>query len=127
MSACRMLAGGRADDPDGLGGGFQAGCGRGAVAELGGAAPGDRTMLDALLPAAAAFRTPRPPRRTPATRSVLPLRLPRQVPGRRPGWFPGAVRSSYLGERAVGHPDPGRGGRGLAPRYVPQTGTNAGR
>ncbi|CAM5501718.1 dihydroxyacetone kinase subunit L [Streptomyces spiroverticillatus] len=81
-----------------------------AVAQLGGAAPGDKTMLDALIPAvealetaaekddtkddaAAAFRAARDAAESGALATV-PLRA-------RKG------RASYLGERSVGHQDPG--------------------
>ncbi|MFJ2742402.1 dihydroxyacetone kinase subunit DhaL [Streptomyces sp. NPDC087440] len=76
-----------------------------AVAQLGGAAPGDKTMLDALIPAVealeaaekddapAAFRAARDAAESGALATV-PLRA-------RKG------RASYLGERSVGHQDPG--------------------
>lgn len=69
-----------------------------AVAELGGAGPGDRTMLDALLPAVAAAETgslieaaQAAAEGAEATASMLP-RL---------------GRASYLGQRALGTPDGG--------------------
>jgi dihydroxyacetone kinase len=84
---------------------FGAGCT--AIAELGGAAAGDRTMLDALLPAAAAFEAGVSSRRTraEALRSAADaategVRATAQMVARR-------GRSSYLGERVLGHPDPG--------------------
>jgi dihydroxyacetone kinase-like protein len=68
-----------------------------AVAALGGAQPGDKTMLDALVPAAAALDTSwaaaaRAAREGAA--ATVPLRA-------RKG------RASYLGERSEGHEDPG--------------------
>jgi triose/dihydroxyacetone kinase / FAD-AMP lyase (cyclizing) len=78
-----------------------------AIAELGGAEPGDRTMLDALHPASAALEQAlaegTPPREA----------LRRAVSAAREGAAGTARiaarrgRSSYLGERAIGHPDPG--------------------
>jgi triose/dihydroxyacetone kinase / FAD-AMP lyase (cyclizing) len=78
-----------------------------AISELGGAKAGDRTMLDALYPAAAAFRTAldqgspwldavkasatAAERGAQATANLVPRR----------------GRSVYIGERALGSPDPG--------------------
>ncbi|MFF2572604.1 dihydroxyacetone kinase subunit DhaL [Streptomyces sp. NPDC058084] len=68
-----------------------------AVAQLGGAQAGDKTMLDALLPAAEALGSSFAAARQAAEAGALatvPLRA-------RKG------RASYLGERSVGHQDPG--------------------
>ncbi|MEV6327815.1 dihydroxyacetone kinase subunit DhaL [Streptomyces sp. NPDC051909] len=68
-----------------------------AVAQLGGARPGDKTMLDALVPAAEALGTSFAAAREAAEAGALatvPLRA-------RKG------RASYLGERSIGHQDPG--------------------
>ncbi|MFF2847757.1 dihydroxyacetone kinase subunit DhaL [Streptomyces sp. NPDC058001] len=68
-----------------------------AVATLGGAAPGDKTMLDALVPAADALRDSFEAARDAADKGALattPL-LARKG------------RASYLGERSIGHQDPG--------------------
>ncbi|MBT2470339.1 dihydroxyacetone kinase subunit L [Streptomyces sp. ISL-66] len=68
-----------------------------AVAALGGAAPGDKTMLDALVPGVAALTVSYGAARAAAEEGALatvPLRA-------RKG------RASYLGERSVGHQDPG--------------------
>jgi dihydroxyacetone kinase len=84
---------------------FQAGCT--AIAELGGAAAGDCTMLDALLPAAAAFEGAVNSRRT------RPEALRRAADAAAEGvratakMVPRRGRSSYLGERGLGNPDPG--------------------
>ncbi|MYU55889.1 dihydroxyacetone kinase subunit L [Streptomyces sp. SID7805] len=67
-----------------------------AVAQLGGAAPGDKTMLDALVPAVgagAAFDAAAAAAAEGALATV-PLQA-------RKG------RASYLGERSIGHQDPG--------------------
>ncbi|WP_435017298.1 dihydroxyacetone kinase subunit DhaL [Tundrisphaera sp. TA3] len=69
------------------------------VIELGGARAGDRTMLDALIPASEALAEGRSLREAieaaeagaEATAAMMPRR----------------GRSSYLGDRALGHPDPG--------------------
>ncbi|MEO3762487.1 dihydroxyacetone kinase subunit DhaL [Streptomyces sp. B8F3] len=71
--------------------------GVGAVAKLGGAAPGDKTMLDALTPAVAALADGYGAARAAAEKGAqdtIPLRA-------RKG------RASYLGERSIGHQDPG--------------------
>ncbi|GAA2673063.1 dihydroxyacetone kinase subunit DhaL [Streptomyces lunalinharesii] len=68
-----------------------------AVRELGGAAPGDKTMIDALEPAVAALDTSLAAAAEAAdegARSTVPM-LARKG------------RASYLGERSVGHQDPG--------------------
>ncbi|MFF8386353.1 dihydroxyacetone kinase subunit DhaL [Streptomyces kanasensis] len=72
-----------------------------AVARLGGARAGDKTMLDALEPAVAALGQDRPDAVAAAARAAAegaeatgPMRA-------RKG------RASYLGERSVGHRDPG--------------------
>ncbi|MEU9759235.1 dihydroxyacetone kinase subunit DhaL [Streptomyces sp. NPDC047985] len=73
------------------------GVGVAAVAQLGGAQAGDKTMLDALLPAAEALVTSFEEARKAAEAGALatvPL-LARKG------------RASYLGERSIGHQDPG--------------------
>jgi dihydroxyacetone kinase len=72
--------------------------GVGAIAELGGAKVGDRTMLDALIPAAAALRTGVLADAVAAARKGTDETATIQA---RRG------RSSYLGERALGIVDPG--------------------
>jgi len=68
-----------------------------AVAQLGGAAPGDKTMLDALVPAVDALGTSYGAARAAAENGALAT-VPLQA---RKG------RASYLGERSIGHQDPG--------------------
>lgn len=71
--------------------------GVGAVAQLGGAAPGDKTMLDALVPGVGALSTSYRAAQAAAeqgARATVPLQA-------RKG------RASYLGERSIGHQDPG--------------------
>ncbi|WP_318211531.1 MULTISPECIES: dihydroxyacetone kinase subunit DhaL [unclassified Streptomyces] len=73
------------------------GSGVAAVSQLGGAQAGDKTMLDALMPAVEGLRDSFGAARTAAEDGALatvPLRA-------RKG------RASYLGERSVGHQDPG--------------------
>jgi dihydroxyacetone kinase len=84
---------------------FQSGCA--GIAELGGATRGDRTMLDALLPAAEALqeavhsgRSVSDALRAAAAAAAAGARATADMMPRR-------GRSSYLGARALGHPDPG--------------------
>jgi dihydroxyacetone kinase len=84
---------------------FAAGCA--AVSALGGAKAGDRTMLDAMLPAAQALRDG-----AQADLSATQA-LKNACHAAKTGCAATAAlsarrgRSSYLGERALGHPDPG--------------------
>lgn len=71
--------------------------GVGAVAQLGGAAPGDKTMLDALVPGVSAMSTSYRAGADAAENGALAT-VPLQA---RKG------RASYLGERSIGHQDPG--------------------
>ncbi|MFC8226241.1 dihydroxyacetone kinase subunit DhaL [Streptomyces sp. NPDC057287] len=73
------------------------GAGVTAVAELGGAKAGDKTMLDALLPAVAVVGASFDRAREAALAGALET-VPLQA---RKG------RASYLGERSIGHQDPG--------------------
>ncbi|MEU5373576.1 dihydroxyacetone kinase subunit DhaL [Streptomyces sp. NPDC005951] len=68
-----------------------------AVGQLGGAQAGDKTMLDALLPAAEALATSFDGAAQ-AARAGAVATVPMQA---RKG------RASYLGERSIGHQDPG--------------------
>ncbi|MFF8606916.1 dihydroxyacetone kinase subunit DhaL [Streptomyces sp. NPDC015346] len=68
-----------------------------AVSRLGGAQAGDKTMLDALFPAAEALGESFDAARDAAERGALAT-VPLQA---RKG------RASYLGERSIGHQDPG--------------------
>ncbi|KPI10649.1 dihydroxyacetone kinase, L subunit [Actinobacteria bacterium OV450] len=71
--------------------------GVGAVAQLGGAAPGDKTMLDALVPGVAELGTSYRAAAQAAERGALAT-----VP-----MLARKGRASYLGERSIGHQDPG--------------------
>lgn len=68
-----------------------------AVMQLGGAAPGDKTMIDTLVPAVDALAESFAAARTAAEEGALST-TPLQA---RKG------RASYLGERSIGHQDPG--------------------
>ncbi|MEV7069745.1 dihydroxyacetone kinase subunit DhaL [Streptomyces sp. NPDC093990] len=68
-----------------------------AVMTLGGAAPGDKTMIDTLVPAVDALGTGFAAARSAAEEGALAT-TPLQA---RKG------RASYLGERSIGHQDPG--------------------
>ncbi|MFE9644528.1 dihydroxyacetone kinase subunit DhaL [Streptomyces sp. NPDC006365] len=68
-----------------------------AVMQLGGAAPGDKTMIDALVPAVDALGESFAAARAAAEEGALAT-TPLQA---RKG------RASYLGERSIGHQDPG--------------------
>ncbi|MFO0954138.1 MAG: DAK2 domain-containing protein [Isosphaeraceae bacterium] len=84
---------------------FRHGCQ--GVIELGGAGRGDRTMLDALMPACDAFES------AVSNGAVVPDALAASADSAEYGatetteMLPRRGRSSYLGRRAVGHPDPG--------------------
>ncbi len=106
LAAAERLASSPAIDPLAWADAFAAGCAR--VGEVGGASVGDRTMLDAARaglrdvlcgdlrsgvpwPAALAAAAEAAARGAEATAALAPRR----------------GRSSYLGDRALGHPDPG--------------------
>jgi len=76
---------------------LQAGCD--GVADIGGATEGDRTMLDALVPAARALNAHRSMQQA-LTAAQAGCNATAQMVARR-------GRSSYLGQRVVGHIDPG--------------------
>src|SRR6185437_14283647 len=93
--------------PDGLAWATALVAGCEGVMALGGARPGDRTMLDALVPAAEALQS--------ALRAGRPWRealggavdAAREGAARTATMAPRRGRSSYLGDRALGHVDPG--------------------
>jgi dihydroxyacetone kinase len=70
-----------------------------AISELGGAERGDRTMLDALVPFVKALRS----RETPIAAVEAAERGVEATAQMKPR----QGRSSYLGDRVLGHPDPG--------------------
>ncbi len=84
------------EQPGAWGAALRAGCD--GIGTLGGAAPGDRTMLDALDPAATALAA-----------SGIDAAVAAAEAGaeRTAAMPPRRGRSSYLGDRALGHADPG--------------------
>ena len=104
LRASRRLAGIEAPSPSDWADAFRLAVQ--AISELGGAKPGDRTMVDALQPAAEAFAGA-------AERLPLPQAWQLAVDAARSGaaatgaMLPRLGRASYLGERALGHRDAG--------------------
>lgn len=105
LRASARLQTGPPTDPKTWAEALQAGCA--GIGELGGIGPGDRTMLDALLPAAealvAALDAKRPladALRATAEAAEIGARATAMMSPRR-------GRSSSLGDRALGHPDAG--------------------
>lgn len=84
---------------------FQDGCA--GIAELGGATRGDRTMLDALLPAAEAFQEAVHLGRSVSDALQAAAAAASAGTQATADMMPRRGRSSYLGARALGHPDPG--------------------
>lgn len=83
---------------------LQAGCD--GMVRLGGASAGDRTMLDALIPAAAALSSQA--KGVATADAVLQLAIAAEIGAEATRtMLPSKGRSSYLGERALGHVDPG--------------------
>ncbi|WP_066951643.1 dihydroxyacetone kinase subunit DhaK [Microtetraspora fusca] len=78
-----------------------------AVSELGGAEVGDRTMLDALVPAADALRQALDGGAEPCGALSAAVEAARKGTAATAAMTPRRGRSSYLGERAVGRVDPG--------------------
>jgi dihydroxyacetone kinase len=100
-----FLEGGPADDPSRWATAVLEGCG--AISELGGAKVGDRTMLDALTPFAQTFRdgiTAGLPVKDVLADAVMAAEEGAKATAR---MIPRRGRSSYLGERTLGYPDPG--------------------
>lgn len=106
MRGARIIAqGGARPDARGLASAFRAGVD--AIAELGGARPGDRTMLDALVPAAEAFEA--------AANDGIPLpeAWRASIAAADKGLAatadmrPRLGRAAYIGDRALGTPDAG--------------------
>lgn len=78
-----------------------------AVAELGGAKPGDRTMLDALRPAAEAYAAGLGRGQDPGTAWASAVRAAQDGAAATAAMLPRLGRAAYLGERALGTPDAG--------------------
>lgn len=105
LRAAATLAGQQAEDPLVWAVSFEAGCN--AVAELGGATRGDRTMLDALLPAAAALRAALAAQLDVSEALIACVEAAERGAAETERMLPRRGRSSYLGERVLGHRDPG--------------------
>lgn len=78
-----------------------------AISELGGAKPGDRTMLDALVPAADAFESALDAGKPFAQAWRATVSAAQTGAQNTAQMTPRAGRASYLGERAIGTPDGG--------------------
>jgi dihydroxyacetone kinase len=78
-----------------------------AIAELGGAQLGDRTMLDALSPFAMNFDAEIRQGTTPAEALESGVRAAEIRADATASMLPRRGRASYLGNRVIGHPDPG--------------------
>ncbi len=78
-----------------------------AISDLGGAKPGDRTMLDALYPAAAAFRQAVERGASWIEAAQEAMSAAEQGARKTADLLPRRGRSVYIGERALGSPDPG--------------------
>lgn len=84
---------------------FSSGCR--AVMDLGGAGKGDRTMLDALLPAAEALEKAASDGATAVEALTYAVEAARVGTDETASLDPRFGRSSYVGTRAIGHVDPG--------------------
>ncbi|PRP87499.1 dihydroxyacetone kinase [Planoprotostelium fungivorum] len=84
---------------------FEAGCG--GITDLGGAKEGDRTMMDALLPAVQAIHKAREEEKQDAEVLKLAADAAQKGADKTKEMQAKKGRSSYLGSRAIGHPDPG--------------------
>jgi triose/dihydroxyacetone kinase / FAD-AMP lyase (cyclizing) len=91
-----------------------------AISELGGAKPGDRTMLDALDPFVKTLRQDIGVKATPELLLVAVEASERGVEATAQ-MKPRMGRSSYLGDRVLGHPDPGAKAISLWLRTVCET------
>lgn len=78
-----------------------------AVTQLGGAKPGDRTMVDALAPALAAWEAALESGAPPAVQLDAAASAADQGAKATADMVPTLGRAAYLGARAVGHPDGG--------------------
>ena len=112
--AGKALGDAAAVDAGGLGAALRAALA--GVQELGQAAPGDKTMVDALIPAVAAYETAQAAGLAAATRAAAEAAakgaaatIPLQA---RKG------RASYLGPRSIGHEDPGAASTALILRAL---------
>ena len=77
-----------------------------AISELGGAKPGDRTMLDALDPLVRTLKEAAS-RQAPREATMAAVEAAERGAEATANTKPRVGRSSYLGDRVLGHPDPG--------------------
>lgn len=105
LRAAHTLDGTAAPRPEDWAGALRAGTN--AIAELGGAVRGDRTMLDALYPAADALTAALAAGRPAGDALRVAVEAAREGAAASARVAARRGRSSYLGERALGHPDPG--------------------
>ncbi|WCK69502.1 dihydroxyacetone kinase family protein [Agrobacterium tumefaciens] len=105
MRASRQLAGLDAPNASQVSEAFLAAVG--AVSDLGGAKPGDRTMIDALHPAAIKFKEKLAEGVSTEAAWAAAVQAGLHGADATKAMMPRLGRASYLGERAVGHPDGG--------------------
>ncbi|KUL94136.1 dihydroxyacetone kinase [Bosea sp. WAO] len=105
LRAARQLAG--QSEPDASAWGRALEAATAAVAELGGARPGDRTMVDALAPALAAWLAAGSEGHSGQGAWLAAVRAAEDGAEATAAMVPKLGRASYLGERAVGAPDGG--------------------
>jgi dihydroxyacetone kinase len=105
MRASRHLAGVVSPSPEKLAEAFSLAVQ--AISDLGGAKPGDRTMIDALRPAADAFTHSLNVGNSLAAAWQAAVDAGVAGADATKTMHPRLGRASYLGERAVGHPDGG--------------------
>jgi dihydroxyacetone kinase len=108
MLLLRAVAGLRANDPEAATTWAEAlRAGTAGIGELGGAAVGERTMLDALVPASEALRSCLHAGNLPRVALREAVAAADRGAAATAAMIPRRGRSSYLGDRALGHPDPG--------------------
>ncbi len=78
-----------------------------AISTLGGASQGDRTMLDALLPFSQVLESALARGKSAAAAVQEAVTVAEEAAKSTAMMTPRRGRASYLGERAIGHPDPG--------------------
>jgi len=105
LRAAQSVAGENADNPKSWAHGALEGCD--AISSIGGASAGDRTMLDALLPFARTFKAALDQNRPLSEALETAVSAAEAGAAETARMLPRRGRSSYLGERAIGHPDPG--------------------
>ena len=105
LRLAERLRGGRVDDPVTWAEGCESACE--AISKLGGATAGDRTMLDALIPFTKALQATLFAGKRLAESLAAAVRAAEEGANAAASMIPRRGRSSYLGERCLGHPDPG--------------------